>query len=116
MKTLITSIFLITLLCIACKKDIKDVKSVILMEPVELNPSKQSVDTLYPVCVIADFPDSRLEDMNSGVNSVEEVLEILRAIDKHWVWMSHGYQSLKWKLIYVVQVKDSRKLIVLHEN
>lgn len=83
---LITITILISLLSISCEKNPEDVSYII-------------TDTLYAVCVIADFPDSKFEDMNYGVNSVEEVIDILHGIDQHWVWMSQGYQSIKWKLI-----------------
>ena len=96
-QPIITILFFINILILSCEKDIE--KSEENIFPIELSPSGQSTDTLHPVCVIADFPDSKLEDMKYGLNSVEKIVGILQAIDQHWIWMSHGYQSLQWTVI-----------------
>ena len=109
MKRLIPAAIPLIILFISCENDTLEHKPANPADTLSSNPAeppKVAVDTLYAVCVVADFPNSKLEDMNSGMNSVDKVWEVLNSISHHWVNMSQDRQALKWKQIRVTVSED----------
>ena len=47
------------------------------------------------VCVIADFPNNKLEDFRTAkINSVAKLKPLLEKMSEHWAWMSCGQQTM----------------------
>ena len=54
------------------------------------------------LAVVTDFADRRLEDYaGAGMNTVEDVSLVLRAMEAHWAWLSRGRERIRWDIIRV---------------
>ncbi len=59
------------------------------------------------VCVIADFPDNKLEDCRTAkINSVAKLKPLLEKMSEHWAWMSCGRQTMDWTTIRVTASRN----------
>ncbi len=59
------------------------------------------------VCVIADFPDNKLEDCRTAkINSIARLKPLLEKMSEHWAWMSCGRQTMDWTIIRVTASSD----------
>ena len=65
-------------------------------------PFAESSRILRPVCVVADFPDSRLEDSRvAPLRSFAKIQALLDKMSEHWRWLNCGTQVMNWRIIRV---------------
>ena len=59
------------------------------------------------VCVIADFPNNKLEDCRTAtINSVAKLKPLLEKMSEHWAWMSCDQQTMDWTIIRVTASRN----------